>query len=72
MPYTSQQWREIGHSRGYNAANYAVNVSGENTDELTPDMPLGLSGDDGMWFRDGFDRGIEQYINEQCEESFPS
>ena len=67
----SEYLRDLGDARGYAAANYADNVSGEPLDTLTPDRvrPEGLTAEDEMWFDDGFYRGIEAYENNQIEES---
>lgn len=69
----NEQWRTVGRSHGYDAANYADNVSGEDLETLSADrtLPLGLTPEQEMWYRDGFSSGIEDYGNEQYEDAFP-
>lgn len=67
MTYTSEQARELGHSLGYNAANYAANVSGQDPDTLAPDdvRPLGMSELERMYFDDGFANSIDAYAYDE-------
>lgn len=68
---TDEQSRELGHHRGYNAANYAANVSGEPFDSLTPDYPLGLTDRQRMFYDDGYSSGIDEYQVDEYESDMP-
>lgn len=79
MPYTPTDYRGMqeddrqarlaGESAGYDAANYAYNVSGEPLDKLQPSYPGWIIWTDpaGMWYSDGFANGVEMYEQEQDE-----
>lgn len=70
---TDEQARALGRHHGYNAANYAANVSGEEFESLNPDrtMPLSLSDRAAMFYRDGFDSGIDDYQISEFESDMP-
>lgn len=69
MQENDRQARLTGELHGYDAANYAVNVSGEPVSELHPEQAIRaeLTDTEHMWFADGFSNGIEQYEREQLE-----
>jgi hypothetical protein len=64
-PYSDEDARQLGQHHGYAAANYAANVSGEEFSGLRAEdtMPLAIAADEraAMFYRDGFDTGIDEY-----------
>ena len=72
-PMSDENARELGHYRGYNAANYAANVSGEDLDTLTPDAyGQHLAGRERMFFDDGFSAGVDAFKLDDMDLDWPA
>jgi hypothetical protein len=69
VPMSDETARALGHYRGYNAANYAANVSGEDLDTLTPDSRRSqrLTARERMFYDDGFSAGIDAFKLDDME-----
>jgi hypothetical protein len=70
---TTEQARALGRHHGYNAANYAANVSGEEFSSLDParTMPLRLNAGARMYYLDGYSAGIDDYQIDDIELDWP-
>jgi len=67
MPYTSTEAREMGEHRGYQAANYAANVTRAPVREpVRADEPA-MSDEAWLAFADGWGRGVEAFERDDDE-----
>jgi hypothetical protein len=69
MPYTTAEAGELGEHRGYQAANYAANVTREPVREPARADEPAMSDEAWLSFSDGWDRGIEAFERDDDETS---
>jgi hypothetical protein len=58
---TNEQARELGAHHGYQAANYAANVSGQPVREPARSEAPAMSDDAWLYYVDGWGRGVQEF-----------
>lgn len=61
MSYTNTEARELGHHRGYQAADYAANVAGQPVRDPTRDEAPAMPDEAWMHYQDGWTAGVAAF-----------